>query len=143
MEIKRFTPDRLGGKTIDALSKALGYRSANHNVISSNLANIDTPGYKPKDLVFNQELQKAVDRRSVAPVKTNPKHFSHFTGAMGNNGPSYSIITRKAVNRKPNQFNIDKEMSKMVQNNLLFEASAKLLTKKFEALRTAIESGRK
>ncbi|MFH1490756.1 MAG: flagellar basal body rod protein FlgB [Pseudomonadota bacterium] len=143
MEIKRVTADRLAGKTVDALSRALGYRSTNHSVISSNLANIDTPGYQPKDLVFNQELQKAVERRAIAPVKTNPKHFSHFTGTMGNNGPSYSVTTRRAVNTKTNQFNIDKEMSKMVQNNLLFEASAKLLTQKFDALRTAIESGRR
>ncbi|MFH1491041.1 MAG: flagellar basal body rod protein FlgB [Pseudomonadota bacterium] len=143
MEIKRFTADRLAGKTIDALSRALGYRSAKHNVISGNLANIDTPGYQQKDLVFNEALQRAVERRAVAPAKTNPKHFSHFTGTMGNNGPGYRVTTRNAVKTKTNQFNIDREMSKMVQNNLLFEASARLLTRKFDALRTAIESGRR
>lgn len=143
MDIKRFTVDRLVGKTVDALSRGLGYRSANHNVISGNLANIDTPGYRPKDLVFNEELQKAFERRAVVPVRTNPKHFSHYTGALGDSEPSYTLVARKAVKTKTNQFNIDREMSRMVQNNLLFEASAKLLEKKFEALRTAIESGRR
>ena len=143
MEIKRFTPERLAGKTVDALGRALGYRTANHNVISGNLANMDTPGYQPKEVVFNQELQKAIERRAVVPVRTNPKHFSHYQETLGNNGSTYTVVTRKSVQTKTNQFNLDKEMSKMVQNNILFEASARLLEKKFEALRMAIESGRR
>ena len=42
-----------------------------------------------------------------------------------------------------NQMNIDNEMAEMVKNNLLYDASLKLLTKRFEALRLAIDAGRR
>ena len=135
--------NRLTGKTVALLSHALNYRSANHNVISSNIANIDTPGYKPKELTFDKALERAVDKSGVSLRKTNPKHFSHYTGQVYQDKVSFSLRTEESAMTGSTQLNIDREMAKMVKNNLLFEASANLLSKKFEALRTAIEAGRR
>ena len=41
------------------------------------------------------------------------------------------------------QLNIDREMATLAQNNILYEAAARLLTKKFQALRGVIEEGRR
>ena len=142
MEVKDFINKRLMGRTVGVLSHALDYRSANHSVISGNLANIDTPGYKPKELNFDQELRRAVEGGGISLKKTDPKHFPQSTAGLYGGKGSHSIETREKDISESSQLNIDKEMAKMVQNNLLYEASAKLLSKKFEGLRLAIEGRR-
>ena len=142
MKIGNLINNKLTGKTVDLLSRALDFRSANHSVIAGNLANIDTPGYKPKELSFNKELRKVMDKRAIPLRKTDPKHFSYLNNGFSNGRGSFTIKTRDMATDKSDKLNIDSEMAKMVQNNLLYEATVKLIAKKFEALKTAIDSGR-
>ncbi|MBN2125242.1 MAG: flagellar basal body rod protein FlgB [Deltaproteobacteria bacterium] len=125
--------DRLMGRSTALLSRALDYRAAKHKVISGNLANVDTPGYKPRRLEFNEELKRELDRTSVPVRTTHRKHFSHSSGA-GQGGDRLE---------EAGKLSIEREMAEMVQNNLLYDASTRLLSKKFEALKMAIESGRR
>lgn len=140
MKMNGLFQNRLTGRTVALLSRGLDLRSARHNVISGNLANIDTPGYRPKELDFKKALQGAVERTNVPLRRTNPKHFSHYPGGHNQGKGSFFIQEKEVVAGASNQLNIDEEMAKMVQNNLLYEASARLLAKKFEALKRAIQS---
>lgn len=142
MEAKGLMNSRFVGRTVAFLSHALDYRSAKHSVISSNLANIDTPGYQPQELTFDQELRRAVDKEGVSLRKTDEKHFPQSGRDPFSGKGSHTLETQQAQWDESNQLNIDKEMAKMVQNNLLYEASAKLLAKKFEGLKAAIEGRR-
>lgn len=137
------TQKGLTGRTISILSRALDYRSRNHQVIAANLANIDTPGYRPKALSFEEAFGRALDRTSMPLKTTHSKHFSRFGGGLGDGETAFRLKTESASFGDSNQLNIDREMSKMVQNNLLYESSVKLLSKKFEALKSAIEGGRR
>ena len=133
--------NRLAGKTVELLSHALDFRSANHNVISGNLANVDTPGYKPQELSFDKELERAVEKNDISLTKSNSKHFSYYTGSFDQGSPQFEMHPMERPLTGSTRLNIEREMAKMSQNNLLYEASASLLSKKFEALKTAIESG--
>lgn len=132
--------NRLMGRTIEILSRVLDFRSANHQVIAGNLANIDTPGFRPKELSFDHELQRAADKTNLYLKTTNPGHLSLSSGATGG---SFSVNAMEIESMESNQLNIDEEMAKMMKNNLLYEVSARLLTKKFQSLRTAIEEGKR
>jgi len=135
--------NRLIGRTITILSKTLDFRTARHNVIAGNLANTDTPGYTPKEATFASELRRAAGSRHLRLKTTNRKHFP----------PSMSdaVAAKSAFNIQPmegdelgrKKLNLDMEMAKMAQNNLLYEATSRLLAKKFEALKTAIDAGRR
>ena len=142
MNVSNLFQNRLTGKTIDLLSRALDFRSANHNVISGNLSNIDTPGYRPKEAVFDESLREAVEQRAIRLKTTNSKHFSYLSSAPRGGEEPYSIHTSERKGPKGSTLDIDKEMARMVQNNLLYNASARLLTKKFESLKLAIQGGR-
>ncbi len=142
MEVKGFINGRLMGRTIGLLSHALDYRSTKHSVISGNLANIDTPGYQPQELTFDQELRRAVDKEGASLRKTNEKHFPLSGNDLFGGKGAHTLETQAGEWSESNQLNIDLEMAKMVQNNLLYEASARLLAKKFEGLRAAIEGRR-
>ena len=143
MEVKGFLNNRFMGKTVALLSHALDYRSTKHAVISSNLANVETPGYQPRELNFDQELRRAVDKQGVSMQRTDEKHFPQSGRDILSGKPAHTLETQQAEwSTESNQLNIDKEMARMVQNNLLYEASAKLLAKKFEGLRMVIEGRR-
>jgi len=143
VEIKGVTGKGLTGRTVGVLSHALDYRSAVHSVISGNLANVETPGYRPRELRFDQELRRAVEGGAMSLKKTDPKHFPQSGAGLEGGKGAHVLETREQDLSESNQLNIDREMAKMVQNNLLYEASAKLLSKKLEALRMAIEGGRR
>jgi len=140
MEINGPTQNRFMDKTIRILSRALDFRSSNQHVISGNLANIDTPGYRPKELRFDEELKRAAENDTVSLKTTDPTHLSH---APDGTGGAFQVHSRDAGPDGSVQLNLDMEMAKMMRNNLLYEASTRLLSKKFQALKSAIEAGRR
>ena len=141
METGNPIESRLAGRTVALLQQALSYRSANHSVISGNLANVDTPGYRPQELTFDQELRRAVDGEGISIKRTDERHMPAPTDIFGGKA-SHELVSNDQEIGESNQLNIDKEMARMVQNNLLYEASAKLLAKRFDALRQVIEGRR-
>ena len=55
-------PDKLSfGKTFYALEKAISIAQQRNAVITSNISNLDTPGYKSKDINFKSELARALE----------------------------------------------------------------------------------
>ena len=125
------------GKTVGLLSQALGLRAKNHTVISSNLSNIDTPGYKPKAVNFEEELKKAVGEGPLPLNRTDEGHLPASPAAPLTGEDALSLESFEEA--PPGELDIDTEMSKMVRNNLLYEATAKMLSKKFEALRMVVD----
>jgi flagellar basal-body rod protein FlgB len=130
----------LMGKTVGLLSHALGLRAKNHTMISSNLSNIDTPGYRPKGVNFEEELKKAVGEGPLPLNRTQEGHLPASPASPLSGEEALSL--ESLVEAPPGELDIDTEMSKMVRNNLLYEATAKMLSKKFEALRMVMDEKR-
>lgn len=129
-------------RTVGILSRTLDYRVRNQRVIASNIANIDTPGFRPKELKFDDELRKAVEDKQVRLEKTDRKHFPGLQGP-GMEGPSSFEVEREPGSTGGDlSLDLDREMAKMAKNNLLYEATVKMLSKKFDLLRAAIEERR-
>lgn len=134
MSINNFFQNTLMDRTSRILSRALDFRSANQKVISGNLANVDTPGYKPKELRFEEELQRATEKNGRHLLSTDPAHFSNTSDLMNED---FSIGTLVSEGEST-QLNIDSEMAKMSKNNLYYEASVILLSKKLQLLKATI-----
>jgi len=138
--------------TVDLLAKSIDLRTRNQNLIASNVANAETPGYTPKSLEFEGQLQAAVNKSSGRGVKsigtgsvTNPAHIA----LRGSAGDKISQVKgtvvetpAKTPGRDGNSVEMENEMSRMMQNQILFNASVQLLSKKFEGLRTALREGK-
>ena len=142
MEIKSMAGDNLMGRTMKALEQALDFRSVNQSVIAGNMANIETPGYEPHKATFNQALRHAIEKNGaptpdqVVLRKTHEKHLP----VSSESERSYTIETYSERSERPN---LDREMARLAENNLLYEASVTLLSKKFQALKEVIQSGRR
>ena len=80
--------------THELLALSLRTRAARHEVLSANIANADTPGYRPKDLDFNAVMKSAVEasanggaegpgpkpggRKLRVPLQQNPNDGNHL-----------------------------------------------------------------
>ena len=81
--------EALFGKTYQLLSNMLDYRSSRHQVITSNVTNLDTPGFKPKDLKFPEELKKEMNSAPASLVRTDPRHIA---SQKNSTGKKYEVV---------------------------------------------------
>ena len=128
--------------TISFLSRALDMMSDRHKLLSSNIANQDTPDYKAKDINFMEELRSSQNSGGVEKIsKTNPMHIN---GSVNLNSSGARIITRPESNSgyDNNSVNVELEMANMAQNTILYDASAQLISTKFKMIAHAIREGR-
>ncbi|WP_069997446.1 flagellar basal body rod protein FlgB [Cellulosilyticum sp. I15G10I2] len=56
---------------IDIINKALDATMLKYNVISDNISNVDTPGYKRKDVVFESLLAKEIDKKGIKNINSD------------------------------------------------------------------------
>ncbi len=135
--------DGIFNRTFSVLERALDLRSLNHRVQAANIANLDTPNYKAVEMDVSKEMNREREaRRGVALTRTHANHLPVQT-------PSRERITLKAA-RPPeyslkgdgNTVDIDRTMGQLAKNTLLYNASIKLISRKFKGLKNAISGGK-
>jgi flagellar basal-body rod protein FlgB len=118
-------PINLFDGTMEGLSRALTLRQRQHEVLASNLANIETPGYRARDLDFGAALKEA------------------FAATDGGEAvaPPARIVEDTAVPPRAdgNTVDIDLQMVKLSANAGAYTTLARLLKDEFNDLRMAIE----
>ena len=134
---------RIFSQTVSILEKALDLRSKKHNVIASNIANMDTPDYKAFDLVIEKELQKVTGKgNSISLNKTNVAHMQ----SRGSKADGVSVVIDDtqglSLRGDGNTVDIDKQMGSMAENTLMYKAAAQMIYRKFQGLKSAIQGGK-
>jgi flagellar basal-body rod protein FlgB len=129
--------------TIDLLGKSLDLRAQNHNRLSANIANAETPGYTPTTLSFEKELKEALLDQEAAPTATSPRHIPLLGETGGLELVQGTVVETPAgtAGRDGNGVELESEMGKMMGNQIMFNANIQLLTKKFQELTLAIKGG--
>lgn len=117
-------------KSLSELTSHMSYRTVRQEIISSNLANVDTPGYTAKDVRFQQELDSRLKM-----VSTNP---SHLSSSPHENSYAVQVDPFSRIGNDENTVDIDREMMKLSQNHILFNTSAQIIQNKLQALRNVI-----
>lgn len=133
---------RIYGRTARMLAQALDISAKRHNLIASNIANMDTIGYKPKDLDFKQTLKRAMD--VPEPDYLDKTHADHLTTEgekepfrlKGEDSEEVDIYHLDTVN-------IDREMVNLTENNIQYRATTELLLRKMKILQYSIDEGGK
>ncbi|HLC41297.1 MAG TPA: flagellar basal body rod protein FlgB [Methylomirabilota bacterium] len=127
----------LFGPTVELLRDAVQFASRRHEVLARNLANVETPGYRAQDVVFQRELESAL-RGRMTPVSTLPP-----PAPSGNDAIQpvlvYSSDTQRRVDG--NDVDLDKQMVRVSQNTVYHNALVQILTTQFNVIKLAI-SGR-
>jgi len=127
----------------DLLFKQLSFRGENQKIISSNIANINTPNYKTKELVFEEELKKADTSNDLKLYTTHKNHISFDASVQKTN--NLKIIETEGLEEQNdgNNVNLDHQMSEMAKNSVIFEALQSSIKKDSRLLRSVIEASGK
>lgn len=121
------------------LSLMLDKAALHQRVIASNVANVGTPGYERLGVSFEEKLAEAV--RLGEKMKTShPRHIPSPTWHRDLK-PEVAKVEDGYWNGI-NNVNIDEEMVDLAKNQLDFNIGVRLMSSKFNALRTAIRGRR-
>ena len=125
---------------INMLEKALAGSSLRHKVISNNVANVNTPGYKRMDVSFEAELAAATNNGEPRPAlaRTHPKHL-----VPAAKGEPFVVRTVDSTSLRTdgNNVDIDAEMAEMTKNNLFYNTVAQRIGGYYSNIKSAIKGG--
>lgn len=127
-------------RTLEALSKSLDLRNEKQVLISSNIANADTPGYQAQTLDFEGALANALTLDGSEVTRTHEAHFASGGSIEDVRGEIYDQINN-VVREDGNTVDRDVEMAALSENQLLFTAAADLVKKKLALLKYSIADG--
>lgn len=116
-----------GFKVLEGL---LYITKARHSLITANIANVDTPLYKAKDIKFDMNLKE-----EAMALKVTAK--SH----IGNSEPVVSTEMRGESTQPwldENNVELDMEVAKMTENAILYQAGINMLSSKIKMFKSAL-----
>jgi flagellar basal-body rod protein FlgB len=136
--------------TLKTLEQSLDVRLVEQNVLAANVANVDTPGYKPKELDFSAAMAAArASGGAEAMATTAPNHMGANGASVGPGGNATGIATALISDGKGttspsfdgNAVDLDRTMAGMAENGLQYGASARAAAKKLAILRYVVADG--
>jgi len=127
---------------------ALNSRATRQKLISSNISNIDTPFYKPRDIAFekalNSEAKKLFDNdngQELSLAKTSGNHIGN-----GSDDPEKSTIFFRdghGARNDGNSVDLDVETTEMSKNSIMYRALVAGLRKEGNIFRSVISASEK
>ncbi len=131
------------GTHLGLLQKSLDFRVRRNVLLASNVANVETPGYKARDLVFEKALGAAMKAREPGPLRvTHPLHFDGRTRTPLQLVEPAVIRTANPVGSLDgNTVDLEREMAKLGENQLVYHALTRMTSFKFQELKAVIREG--
>jgi flagellar basal-body rod protein FlgB len=106
------------------LERALNIRAQYHKVLSGNIANVETPNYKEKDIDFQAEIQRNIGSSNNIEIRESTD--GDVIGSLDGN-----------------TVNMENQIVKMTENHMLFTSLVQVISKKFSMMRYVINEGRR
>ncbi|MBI5508994.1 MAG: flagellar basal body rod protein FlgB [Deltaproteobacteria bacterium] len=118
--------------SLSPLERVLDFHMARHNVLAANLANAETPGFRPRDLRFDALLDNA-----TALVRTDQGHLA------GAETPPGTTLTEDEAMVGPDQngVRLEQVMAQITANRLRYETGVELARRRLALLRYAATDG--
>jgi len=104
----------------NALERYMDTLSVRQRLVSANIANADTPGYKTEDIDFQTAFQSALD---------------------GNSTPQTVTVTGLATKNDGNNVDLDREARLLAENSLRFNVASSIMKSQFTQIKEAIKEG--
>jgi flagellar basal-body rod protein FlgB len=127
-------------KSIGPLHAALDYHFERHNLLASNVAHVDTPGYVPRDIerVDGAPFQNQLE---VALAKTDNGHLAGALPAGVSSGRVFEDPSGGAGNDL-NYVSLDREAAKLAANQIRYDVSSTLASAELAQLAYAANDGK-
>lgn len=119
---------------VNVLNKAADASWMRNTVISNNLANVDTPGYKRKDVQFESYLMASMTGSGSVTDRVNSVNLDTLNGSI------YTDHSNLSYRLDGNNVDIDTESAELAENQIRYYALLDSISQEFSRLKTAISS---
>lgn len=126
----------LFNKTFDVLTGVLNYRAKRHQVLLSNVANMDVPDYRPSDVFMKKHPGENLKAAHAGTLLITRENHIPRGRTFQNQLADLEITTAEQ------RVSLDKEMTHLSENNLMFNATVEMLARKFRTLATALKEAK-
>jgi flagellar basal-body rod protein FlgB len=140
--------------TLNQLERSLDVRLMRHNLLAANAANLDTPGFRPKDVDFNAAMASVANHSETSAtlqaVTTAPGHMD-IGVPIGSANPDDAQLSPKDLpvvdipssnaSLDGNTVDLDRTMVAMAENALQYSASARAAGRKLAILKYVASDG--
>jgi len=130
-------------KLVDKLATGLGKASLRHTVLSNNMANVNTPGFKRSDVTMDASFAREFKKvQHHGLTRTNSRHLA---GSTRTSTFPYSIVQDNSTTMRNDGNNVDpdREQVLLLENQLYYESLTDAVSRKLSQLRTVIGEGRR
>lgn len=123
---------------LDTLSSALQLRAQRQQVIASNIANVDTPGYVARDIDFNAALQNALTgQQAPGLAQTNAGHMT-ITSSEGRIGSPLAYTVQTQPSLDGNSVDLDQQRANFTDNAIRYESTLRFINGHVKTMLSAI-----
>lgn len=127
---------------IKLLEKALDGAWLRNEIISHNIANADTPGYKKMGVKFEDELKAAMESDYFLGKKTRNKHITIGSRTIDEVEPEVYTVQSTMTRIDENNVDVESEMVERAKNEIYYNALIQKLSMEFRRLSNIINEGR-
>lgn len=120
---------------INVLDKAADASALRNEVIANNIANVDTPGYKRKDVSFEHELHRALGMNKYETMDSKVENIK----SNDLKARVYTDIKGFSYRYDENSVDIDAEATYLAENQIKYEGLMNSLTEEFKNLKTVMK----
>lgn len=133
----------LPSSQLTMLERAMDASMLRQRVIANNIANVDTPHYKSKHVVFEELLQAEMQSSpsNFVAYRTDPRHFSF--ASQQSLAPRIVANTNTMVQNNGNNVDMEYEMNELAKNQIWYNGLVQITSGYFGKLRSVIEGGGK
>lgn len=133
----------LSSPKIAVAEQALNASALRQKVISNNIANVNTPGFKKSEVIFEDLLAQELgnwDGNKLPLAVTNEHHFP--IASRGVTAPVVNTIANTTMRTDGNNVDVDVEMAELAKNSIYYNAVAQDLGRYISSLKSVISGGR-
>lgn len=134
-------PSMFNSSTLPVLEQVVNFSQARHGVLAGNIANLDTPGYKTRDLspeLFQQNLKQAIERRhSPSPGMQVGSAGAGDTGSYDSFAEVKDSL-KSILRHDEADVSLEHQISEISKNHAQHNLAVNLMSAQFRLLKAAI-----
>jgi flagellar basal-body rod protein FlgB len=131
-----------GNSSIELLKRGLDAGALRMKVIAENVANVETPGYRAREVRFEEllgEAQAAPSNASLSLTRSNAAHLGSGAGAGAAIArPRIVAAASRPAEGAASNVDVERELVEMQKNEIQFQALSQVLADKYRGLKDAI-----
>ena len=132
-----------GNMMVQAMDRALSLASQRQTLIASNLANLDTPGYRTRDFSFEGAVKSALAEQASTNALT-ATHVMHFQGSSGDSlPPPADALQPRAERNDGNDVSLDRENMLLARTQGTYQMASTFMQVELRMLYMIVREGSK